>query len=163
MTKLKQVVRHFCKCIKNEKQKYLIYISIQTLCYETRSWAQVHPLFIDHHLDVSTNWLSPPVVNSIDWTWFWKAHTFLYKVPKLSHMRSKELSVELWDRIVTRNKSGEAYKKILQHWRSPRTQLSPSFLNGKSLEQPILFLVLAAWPNWAIGEEGPWSGGWSRP
>ena len=27
---------------------------------------------------------SPPVVNSIDWTWFGKAHTCLYKVPQLT-------------------------------------------------------------------------------
>ena len=33
-------------------------------------------------------------------------------------MRSKELSVELWDRIVSRHRSGEGYQKCLQHWRS---------------------------------------------
>jgi hypothetical protein len=57
-TKWKQVFTHFCKCIKiKNKQKYLIYISIQTLCYETRNWAQVHPVSIDHPWDVSTTWL----------------------------------------------------------------------------------------------------------
>ena len=53
MTKQKQVVRHFCKCIKN-KNRYLIYI---TLCYEIRNWAQVHPLVIDHPWDLSATWL----------------------------------------------------------------------------------------------------------
>ena len=33
---------------------------------------------------------SPPVVNSIDWTWFGKAHTCLYTVPQLTvHVRTK--------------------------------------------------------------------------
>jgi hypothetical protein len=32
----------------------------------------------------------PPVVNSIDWTWFGKAHTCLYKLPQLTvHVRTK--------------------------------------------------------------------------
>ena len=57
---------------------------------------------------------------------------------------------------------GKGTKQFLQHWRSPRTQWPPSFLNGRSLEPPRLFLELAAWPNWAIGVEGPWSGRWPR-
>ena len=33
---------------------------------------------------------SPPVVNSIDWTRYGKAHTCLYKVPQLTvHVRAK--------------------------------------------------------------------------
>ena len=62
----------------------------------------------------------PPVVNSIDWTWFRKTPTCRYKVPQLTvhvrpntkPMRSKELSVELRDRIVWRNRSGEGYQNI---------------------------------------------------
>ena len=77
-------------------------------------------------------------------------------------MRSKELSVERRDRIGSRHRSREVYKQILQHWRAPRTQWPPSFLNGRSLEPPRLFLELAARPNWAIGAEGPWSGRWPR-
>ena len=50
---------------------------------------------------IQLDW-SPPVVNSIDWTCFRKAHTCLYKVPQLlvhvkaknQAMSSKELSVE---------------------------------------------------------------------
>ena len=35
------------------------------------------------------NW-SSPVVNSVDWTWFGKAHTCLYKVPQLTvHVRAQ--------------------------------------------------------------------------
>jgi hypothetical protein len=63
---------------------------------------------------------SPPVVNSIDGTWFGKAHTCLYKGPtvdsacqsKNQAMRSKELYVELRDRIVSRHRSGERYQNI---------------------------------------------------
>ena len=52
---------------------------------------------------------------------------------------------------------GKGTIKCLQHWRSPRTQWPPYFLHGWSLDPPRLFLELAAWPNWAIGGEGPWS------
>ena len=52
-----RIVKMFCKCTKNKKQKYLIYISIKTLCYETLNWAQLHPVSIDHPWDVSTTWL----------------------------------------------------------------------------------------------------------
>ena len=75
-------------------------------------------------------------------------------------MRSKELSVALRDRIVSAQIWGRGTKTFLQHWRSPRTQWPPSFWNGRSLEPPRLFLELAAWPNWAIRGEGPWSGRW---
>ena len=34
-----------------------LYISIQTLYYETWNWDQVHALSIDHPWDVSTTWL----------------------------------------------------------------------------------------------------------
>ena len=54
MTKSKQFFWHFYKI---KKQKYLIYISIQTLCYETWYWAQVHPVSFDHPWDVSATWL----------------------------------------------------------------------------------------------------------
>jgi hypothetical protein len=49
-------LRNVCKFIKNKKQKYLIYISIQTL----------FPLII-LEMFLQLDW-SPPVVNSIDWT-----------------------------------------------------------------------------------------------
>jgi hypothetical protein len=55
-------------------------------------------------------------------------------------MMSKELSVELRDRIVLRDRSGGGYQKM-------SAQLPPSFLNGRGLEPPRLFLELAAQPN----------------
>jgi hypothetical protein len=43
---------------------------------------------------------STPVVNSIDWTWFRRAHTCLYKAPQLTvHVRAK---TKLWGQIVHR-------------------------------------------------------------
>ena len=107
----------------------------------------------------------PPVVNSIDWIWFGKDLTWLCKVPHLTvHVRAKN---KPWgprhcpkgsDTGLCRGTDlGKGTKKCLQHWTSPRTQWPPSFLNGRSLKPPRLFLELATWPNWAIGG-GPWSG-----
>ena len=115
------------------------------------------------HLD----W-SPPVVNSIDWTWFEKAHTCLCKVPQLTvHVRAK---TKPWcqrncpwsseTELCRGTDPGKGTKKCLQHWRSPRTQWPPSFLNIRRLEPPRLFLELATRPNWAIGGEG--QGRWPR-
>ena len=69
MTKRKQVFRHFCKFIK--KHKYHIYITIQTLCYETLNWAQVNLVSIDHPWDVSTTWLQATCgkLNWLDMIW----------------------------------------------------------------------------------------------
>ena len=113
---------------------------------------------------------SPPVVKSIDWTWFGKAHSCLYKVPQLTmYVRAK---TKLWDRKDCAKSSetglcqgtdlGKVTKTCLQHWSSPRTRWPPSFLIGRSLEAPILLLELAFRPNWAIGGEGPWSERWPR-
>ena len=41
-----------------------LYVSIQTLCYETQNWAQVQPVSIDRHWDVSTTWTEPWVESS---------------------------------------------------------------------------------------------------
>ena len=49
-------------------------------------WCILFPLSI-LELFLQLHW-SPPVINSIDWTWFGKAHTCLYKVPQLTvHVR----------------------------------------------------------------------------
>jgi hypothetical protein len=111
---------------------------------------------------------SPPVLNSINWTWFGKAHTCLYKVPQLTvHVRGK---TKPWGRRNCPYSSetglrrgtdlGKRTKTFLQHCRSPRTHWPPSFLNGGSLEPPRFFLELAARPNWAIGGEWSWSKRW---
>ena len=113
---------------------------------------------------------SQPVLHSIDWRWFGKAHTCPYKVPQLTmHARAK---TKPWDwrncpyssetGLCRGTGLGKSTKTFLQHWRSPRTQCLPSFWNGRSLEPPRFFLELAAWPNWAIGREGPLSGRWPR-
>ena len=123
---------------------------------------EIEPLII-LELFLQLDW-SPPVVNSIDWTWFGKAHTCLYKRFHSWRCMSEQKpghEVEGNDRsppgqecVGTDLEKGT--KKYLQHWRSPRTQWPPSFLNGRSLEPPRLFLELAARPNWAIGVEGRW-------
>ena len=64
---------------------------IQTLCYETRNWAQVHPVSIDHPWDVSTTWLES-TCGTFHWLdMIWKGpHTCLCKVPQLTvHVRAK--------------------------------------------------------------------------
>ena len=122
----------------NIKQKYLIYISIQTLCNETRNWTPLHLVCINHSWDVTTTW-SPPVVNSIDWTWFGKAHTCLFIGPtvdsacqsKNQAMRLKELSVDLRDRIVSRHRSGEGYQNISAALKVPKNTVASIILKRK--------------------------------
>lgn len=46
---------------------------------ELQNWAQVHPVSSDRLSDVSTGDWSPFVLNSVDTTWFEKAHTCLCK------------------------------------------------------------------------------------
>ena len=72
------------------------------------------------------------------------------------------MRLEIQLRYILETDLGKGIKKILQHWKSPRTQWPPSFLNGRSLVPQRLFLELAARPNWAIKGEGPWSGRWTR-
>jgi hypothetical protein len=72
-------------------------------------------------------------------------------------MRSKELSIDLQDRIVSRHRSGEVYQKMSAALKFPKTQWPP-FLNGRSMEPPRLFLELAPQPNSTIEGEGPLSG-----
>ena len=134
----------------------------------SRKWAQVHPVSIGHPWDVSTTW-SPPVVNSIDWTL--ERHTPVYiRSYSWQCMSDQNPSHEV-EGIVRRAQRqdcieaqiwGRVPKKCMEHWCSPRTQWPPSFLNGRSLEPPRLFLGLTARPNWAFGGEGPWSGRWPR-
>ena len=125
MTKQKQF-RHFCKCIQNKKQtplhKYsdpLLWDSIELRCI-------LFPLII-LEMFLQLDW-SLSVVNSIDWTLFGKAYTCLYKGPtvdgacqrKNQAMRSKELSVELRDRIVSSHRSGEGYQKMSAALKVPK-------------------------------------------
>ena len=137
MTRQLQVFRNVCK-------------SIQTLCDETRisgafcfRWSSLRCFY-----------------NSIVWTWFGKAYTCLYKVPQL-RANTKPLGRRNTG-LCQETDLGKGTKKCLQHGRSLRTQWHPSFLNGRSLELPRLFLERAGQPNWAIGWERPWSGRWPR-
>ena len=82
-------------------------------------------------MSLQLDW-SPPVANSIDWTRFRKKHTFLYKGPTVdsacqsrnSTMKSKELFVELRDRIVRRHRSGEGYEVISRVLKIPKSTVS---------------------------------------
>ena len=114
------------------------------------------------------NW-SPPVINSIDWTWLGIANTCLYKVPQLTvHVRANSKPWGQRNYLQT-SETGlcqgidleKGTEKSLQLYRSQRAQWPPSFVNGRSLEPPRIFLDLAARPNWAIGEDGPWPGRWA--
>uniref|UniRef100_A0AAZ3SAF5 Sleeping Beauty transposase HTH domain-containing protein n=1 Tax=Oncorhynchus tshawytscha TaxID=74940 RepID=A0AAZ3SAF5_ONCTS len=46
-------------------------------------------------------------------------------------MRSKQLSIELRDRMVSRQRSGERYQQMSTALKVPRTQWPPSFLKWK--------------------------------
>jgi hypothetical protein len=52
------------------------------------------------------------------------------------------LSFVLRDRIVSKHRSGKGYPNISAALKVPRTQWPLSFLNGRSLEPPRLFLQL---------------------
>jgi hypothetical protein len=108
---------------------------------------------------------SPPVVNSIDLTWFEKAHTCLYKVPQLTvHVRAK---TKTWGQrncpyssetgLCRGTDLGKGTKTFLQHWRSPRTQCPPSFLNGRSLKTPRLILEPRAGRPPKLSNRGRWA------
>ena len=72
---------------------------------------------------------SQHVVNSVDWTWFGKAHTCPYTVGRACRStnqanKSKELSVDLWDRIVSRHRSGEGYRKMYAALKVPMSTVA---------------------------------------
>ena len=135
---------------------------------ETELRCILFPLII-LELFLQLDW-SLPVINSIDWTWFGKAHICLCKVPQLTvHARAK---TKPWGRrnclkssdtgLCQGTDMGKGAIKCLQHWMSPKKQWPPSFFNGRSLEPQRLFLELFALQNWAIGGKGPCSGRWPR-
>ena len=147
--------------------QFLIYISIQTLCYKTQNWAPVHSVSIDHPWDVSITWLDS-TCGKFNWL---ERHTPVYiRSHSWQRMSKQKPSHEV--KIIVRRAPGtglcrstdlgKGTKKWLQHWRSPRTQWPPSLFHLRSLEPPRPFLKLSAWPNWAIGGEGLWSERWPR-
>ena len=116
------------------------------------------------HLD----W-SPPVVNSIDWTWFGKAHTCLYKVSQLTmHIRAKTKPWGWRNCLQSSERSGlcrgtdlgKATKRNLLHWRF-QEHMASIMLQWKKFgpEQPETLLKpqpSSGFSNWAIAREGPW-------
>ena len=124
MTKQKQVYTFFVQIYKKEKQKYLIYISIHILCYETRNWAQVHPVSIDHPWDVSTTLLES-ICGKLNWLdMIWKGTVDSACQSKNQAMRSKELPIEFRDRIVSRHRSGEGYQKMSAALKVPKNTVA---------------------------------------
>jgi hypothetical protein len=71
-------------------------------------------------------------------------------------MRSKELSVELRDRIVLLHRSGEVYQHSAV-LKIPKNIVASIILKLKKFGTKRLLLELATQPNCSIGEEDPWS------
>ena len=97
------------------------------------------------------NW-SPPVINSIDWTWLGIANTCLYKVPQLTvHVRANSKPWGQRNYLQT-SETGlcqdidleNGTEKSLLLSRSQRAQWPPSFVNGRCLKPPSIFLDLAS-------------------
>ena len=157
MTKQKQVFRNFCNKKIKDALLWDSKLSSGASCFHWSSLKCFYNL-IGVHL----------VGNSNDWTWFGKAHTCLYKGPtgdgacqsKNQAIRSKELSVELRDRIVSSHRSREGYRKMSAALKVPKNTVASIIFKwmmfGTPKTQP------RAWPNWAIGGERPWSGRWPR-
>ena len=122
-----------------------MYIRIQTLCCETRNWAQVHPVSIDHPCGVHTTWLefTCSKLNWLDMIWkgthlFGKAHTVdrAYQ-SKNQAMRSKELSIEVQDGIVSRHRSGEGYQNISAALKISKNTVTSIILKWKTFDWAI--------------------------
>ena len=78
------------------------------------------------------------MVNSINLTWFGKAHSCLHIrshswlcKSKNQAMRSKELSEDLRDRIVLRHKSGEGYQRMSAELKVPKNTVASIILKWK--------------------------------
>jgi hypothetical protein len=69
-------------------------------------------------------------------------------------MRSKELSVELRDRIVSRHKSEEGYQTISAELKVPKNTVASITLKWKNLEPPRLFLELTYGQTEQSGKKG---------
>ena len=101
--------------ITKEKLKYHIDIRMQTLCYDTSNLAPVPPISLDHLWDVTTcgkfNWLDMLWKGTHLCIWGLTADN-AYQSENQA-MGSKELPVDLRDRIVSRHRFGEVYQKII--------------------------------------------------
>ena len=106
--------------------------SIQPLWSGTPNWAQVHPFCFGHPWDVSKTWMES-TCDQLNWLdMILKETHFSISGPTVdsscqsrnSKMKSKELSVELRDRIVRRYRSGEGYKTISRVLKVPKSTVS---------------------------------------
>lgn len=81
MTKWINSAWNSCKFIKNEKQKYNKYMYSQPFPWHIQIELSylLFPVIICQ-MFLTLDW-GPPVVNSVDWLWFGKAHTCLYHWP----------------------------------------------------------------------------------
>ncbi len=116
-----------------------MYINIQTLSNNTWKLTQVSPFYVDHCWDVSTPRLESTCGN-LNWLdMIWKG-TFR-SIKRLTAdnayqrenqvMRSKELSAEFRDRIVSRHRSGESYKKKSASLKVPKSTVPSIVLKWK--------------------------------
>ena len=62
-------------------------------------------------------------------------------------MRSKELSIELRDKIVSRHRSGEGYKTMSEALKVPKNIVASTILKWKKFGTTKTLLELAAQPN----------------
>lgn len=86
--------------------------------------------------------LSPPVVNSMDWTWFGKAHTCLYKVSQLTVLI--RATTEPWGQRTCQQSSetgycwgtdlGKATKKFLLRQKVPKSTAASIIPKWKTFE-----------------------------
>ncbi len=77
-------------------------------------------------------------------------------------LRSKQLPVELRNRFVSSHTSVEEFRQKFCFIEGSQKHVISVTLNGRSLEQPGLFLELASWSNWPIDGEGLWLVWWPR-
>lgn len=118
----------FLRFLQFKKKK--ICISIHNLCHYAQNWAQVHPVSADHlhhQMFLQLDW-NLPVVNSLTDHELEKhtpvcirSYNWQYQCTKQA-MKSKELSVDHWDRIVSRHREG--CRNVVQHWKTQWTQWS---------------------------------------
>ena len=102
-------------------------------------------------------------LNSLDMIWKSKHRSIEGLTANNAHrsknqaMRSKEQPAELRGRVLLRHRSADNYKKLFCCIEGSREH--SGFHNSEMeevLEQPRLFLEMAAWPNRANGKEGCW-------
>ena len=161
--KAKPVLFKFYKML----QILFISISIQALCYETRNWAQVHPVSIDHLWDVSTTWLESTCgkLNWLDMIWkgthlYIRSHSLCQS--KNEAMRSKELSVELRNRMLSRHRFEEGYQNISAALKVPKNTVASIILKWKKFGTTKTLPRAGRLAKLSNRREGPWSGRWPR-